>query len=93
MPLLFLAIGSVFLIAGVRGTQSDLFTLLKGDFTGQNNFLFWIAAIAFIAAVGLIDDLRDLSNAFLVLLIVVIILSNKGFFSNLTAALKSTANA
>jgi hypothetical protein len=90
MPLVFLAIGVLFLVSAVRGTQDSLFSLLSDDFTGKNNFLLWIVAIAFIGALGMVEDLRKLSNAFLLLVVVVILLSNKGFFTNLTAGFAAT---
>jgi hypothetical protein len=90
MPLIFLAVGVLFLVSAVRGTQGSLLALLKDDFTGQNNFLIWIAAVAMIGLIGLVDDFRAVSNAFLGLIVLVILISNKGFFSQLTAGLATT---
>jgi UDP-N-acetylmuramyl pentapeptide phosphotransferase/UDP-N-acetylglucosamine-1-phosphate transferase len=89
MAFVFIIVGTVFLIAGVRGTQTQLWTLLQKDFSpqeqqqGQHSFLAWFAAIMIIGAIGYIDDLKELSRAFLVLIIIVLFLSNNGFFAQI----------
>lgn len=96
MPLIFLFIGALFLIAAVRDTLEDkdgekgLITLLAGDFSGPNSFIPWIAAIFTTGAIGYIPGLKPLSNALLVLLAIVILLSHKGFFAQLQAQLDAT---
>lgn len=89
MPLAFIAIGAVFLIAAVRGTISDksnqpgLVTLLKGDFVGNstsggftNTFLVWIVALYIVGALGYIPGFRPLANALLILVLLVMFLVN-----------------
>jgi len=78
------------MVAAVRGKQDDLFTLLKSDFTGDNNFIYWILAIAMLVAIGTIDKLKPITNAFLVLIILVIILANgrKDLFNNISQQIK-----
>lgn len=95
MPFALLIIGIVLLVAGVRGTQSTLFGLLQGDFTGQNNFFYWFAAIVIIGMIGYIPKLKPISTAFLVLVVMVLFLSKGnpqgsggGLFTQLTSALK-----
>lgn len=90
MPFAFIIIGLVLLVSGVRNTQDDLFTLVKGDFTGQNNFIFWTISILIIGAVGYIPRLKPVANSFLVLVIVVLFLSNKGFFANFNQQIGAT---
>lgn len=88
MPYAFIIAGIVLLTAGVRGTSADLMKLLKGDLTGENNFVYWILAILLIGALGYVQDLRVLSRSFLVLVILVLLLqegkgANGGFFSKI----------
>lgn len=80
MPVLFLFVGALFLTAAVRGEDQThkLMTLLKGDFTGKNNFLVWCLALGAVAGVGYIKPLRPLSNILLVLVFIAIILRNSG---------------
>lgn len=97
MAFALLTIGLVLLVSAVRNTQGDFFTLVKGDFTGPNNFVYWIAAIGVIGAVGYIPKLKPLSTAFLVLVVLVLVITRGnpngvggGLFEKLTAGLKTT---
>lgn len=82
MTFAFLIVGILLLVSAVRNTQSQLFTLVKGDLTGSDNFLYWIVAILVIGALGYVKELKGFSTAFLVLIAVGIVLSNKGFFAS-----------
>lgn len=106
MPLAFIAIGAVFLIAAITGRVSDqngnpgLITLLKGDLTGTNNFFIWIVAIGAIGALGYIPGFKGLSVALLTLVLLVIFITNNkstaggnGLFAQFQAALASTQKA
>lgn len=90
MPFALALIGVIFVTSGVRGTSQDLAALVKGDFTGENNFVYWFIAVIVIGALGYIEDLRDLSRAFLTLIIIVLLLSENqksgdgGFFAKFT---------
>ncbi len=92
MPFVFLALGLMLIITGARNTQDDLFTLVKSDFAGttggiSGSFLPWILAIMAIGALGFIKPIRPVSDAFLLLVIIVLFLSNKGVFNQLKAQL------
>lgn len=80
MPFAFIFVGIVFLASGILGTTSQLTTLLKGDLTGQHSYIYWALSIMVIGSLGYIDDLKPLSRSFLVLILIVLILSNGGFF-------------
>jgi hypothetical protein len=97
MAFALVAMGIVLLVAAIRNTQSTLFTLLKGDFTGSNNFLFWVVSIIIIGAVGYIPKLKPFSVAFLTLVIIALVLTKGnpnqaggGFFQKFMAAIGST---
>jgi len=88
MPFTFIIVGLFLIVASARGRAGDLFVLLKGDFTSGEkgaSFLPWIFSILAVGAIGYIPKLRSFSRAFLALLIVVLFLSNKGFFAKLQA--------
>ena len=93
MPLALFLFGVLFLVAAVRGKQADLYAVLKDDFTGPNNFFYWAGSLWVIAAVGYIKELRTLSNAFLGLVILVLMLSHRGFFQQFMSQLGSTQAA
>lgn len=96
MPFVFIIIGIVFLVSGVRGQSSTLITLVEGDLTGTNNFAYWILSILLIGALGYVEDLRSLSRGFMVLVIVVLVLHESntsgtggGFFTEFESAFTS----
>ena len=99
MPFGLLIIGVILLVAGVRNTQNDLFTLVKGDFTGDGNFIFWFFSILLIGLVGYVPKLKPISTGFLALVIIVLVFSkgnpnnpNGGLFGQLTQGLNSTTS-
>lgn len=92
MPIILLIAGITLIISAVRDSQDDYFTLLKGDFTGENNFIYWFAAIFLIGALGYFKSLKSFSNAMLVLVILVVFLApkNQGFFKQFVDAISQT---
>lgn len=106
MPFALLIIGIWLLIAGVRDTagpvtkQNTLFYLVRGDFTGPDNFVYWFIAILLIGSIGYISKLKPLSTAFLWLVIVVLFLKKGsssgvggGFFNQFIAGIGITQQA
>lgn len=90
MPFFLILIGFGLVVIGYRGTQSQFLTLLKNDFSGPNNFFLFALGIFVVGLVGYVPKLKGLSNAFMGLIIVVILLANKGFFNQFTAQVQST---
>jgi hypothetical protein len=91
MPLIMILIGLLLIISAAHGETKTLFSLIHGDFTGQGNFVYWIASIVAVGAVGYIKPLRPLSIGFLVLILITLFLKNgNGFFAQLTSAINST---
>lgn len=91
MPIFFLIVGIMLVVVGINDKISDLTTLLKADFTSDGStpsFQVWALAIVMAGAVGYSKDLRPVSNAFLVLIIIVLLLSHKGFVAQFTKALE-----
>lgn len=90
MPFALGFAGLIIMIAAIRGKHDDLFKLIKDDFTGSNNFFVWVLAVVFLVMLGNIERLRPLTNAFLVLMILVIVVANgkKGLFDNFISQLK-----
>lgn len=93
MPYALILFGAILLVAGVRNTYGQLWTLVKGDFTGENSFLPWIAAVAVVGGLGYIPRLRPLSIAFMTLLLLVLVISNNGVFNQLQQFIKSGGSA
>lgn len=100
MSFALLIVGIVFLVASIKNTQSSLFTLIQGDFTGSQNFIFWLVAILLIGALGYVKKLQPISTAFLFLVVLVLILTRGnpsavggGFFTRFTSAIQATQQA
>jgi len=90
MPFVLIALGLLFLVVAVQGTQGSLFTLLKSEFVGTNSFIPWVAAFVILGLAGYIKPIRPLAHAFLALLFLVLVLVNgKGFFAQFNNALKN----
>jgi len=81
------------IVTGSRGTYRQFGTLVAGEFTGDRNFLYFAAGIGAVGAIGYINALRTFSRLFLTLILIGIVVSNKGFFANLQAAIKAGPKA
>jgi hypothetical protein len=88
MPFIFLLIGAALVASGVRNTQGRLGQLIAADFTGPNNFWFWIAAIGVVGSIGYVPGARGMSRAFLLLILIVMVLSDQGFFAKAVATIE-----
>jgi hypothetical protein len=91
MPIFFLIVGVLLIIVAVNNKLPELTELIKEDFQPSGNqpaFHVWIAAIFIIGALGYIREFKPVANAFLVLIVVSMLLSNSGFFSQFTRAIE-----
>ena len=88
MAFVFTTVGMLMIVTGVKGTYAQFGSQVASDFTGSQPFTYWVVAIIGVGAVGYIDALRTVSRLFLALILVSMVLANKGFFTQLTSALK-----
>lgn len=93
MPFALTLIGLLLVITGFQNTHKELGSQIASDFTGNNNFIYWIAALGVVGALGYVKALEPFSRAFLVLILLSIFLSNKGFFSQFNNALTKASNS
>lgn len=93
MPFALLLIGALFIVIAYQGTQAQFFALLSKDFglSGgfRQSFWAWIVSIGVIGAVGYVPKFKEISDSFLVLVLLVLFISNKGFFNQFNAAFRS----
>jgi hypothetical protein len=89
MPFALVFVGLILIVTGSRNTYQQFGAKLVGDFTGPNNFLYWIAAIGAVGALGYVDSLKTFSRVFMSLILVSMILANGGVFAKLQAAIAS----
>lgn len=82
-------VGLVLIVTGANNTYGALGAQLKSDFTGSKSFVAWIVALGAVGALGYISDFRRFSHYFMALILISLVLSNKGFFANFTNAINS----
>ena len=58
MPFALLFIGILLVVVGVRNMAAPFIALLGGDFSGPDNFLYWVVALVIIGAVGYIPKAK-----------------------------------
>jgi len=93
MAFVLVITGLLMIVTGTRETYAQFSSQLASDFTGDHNFTYWLAAIGSVGALGYIDALRTVSRLFLALILIAMVLANKGFFNQLSAALKAGPTA
>ena len=89
MACAFLIIGLIVLVAAIRGKQTDLWNLVRSDFTGSNNFFYWVLAVILLVALGTFKPIRPITDAFLGLIILVILIGNKDLVGSFTQQVKA----
>jgi hypothetical protein len=89
MPLIFLILGILFLVLARNNTQGDFETLLKSEFSGSQSFIVWVSALVILGLVGFWKPARPITDAAIGLIILVLILSNKGLFAQFNNALRN----
>lgn len=89
MPILFFFVAILLIVSAINDKTEILSDLVVSDFKGSDKiapFQIWILALFLIGALGYVKQIKPLANAFLVLVILIMILSNKGFFGKLTSS-------
>jgi hypothetical protein len=83
MPFILIVVGLIAFVIGVRGTHKEASQLLRDSFSGERNFITWIFAIGTLGVVGYVPVLRPVTRGFIALILIVMLLSNDGFFGQL----------
>ena len=89
MPYALIIIALLLLSAAYNGTTQQLQALVVKDFTGTNNFIYWLGALSIVGAIGFYSPLEKISRGFLLLIIVVMVVENGGVFQQLTSAIQN----
>lgn len=88
MPFALSIIGILLIVVGFQNTYKEFGKQLASDFTGDNNFIYWIASLGVIGALGYIESLKKFSRIFMALIIIVMVLVNRGLFDKLMQAIR-----
>lgn len=91
MPFALLFIGMILIITGFQNTYSAFGQQVQKDFTGSGSFIYWLAAIGIVGALGYIKDLQGFSRVFMLLIVVALFLEpgNNSLFANLKSGLSA----
>lgn len=81
MAFVLLIFGAAFVMAGFHDNASKLFQQIGNEFTGTPSFGKWVIAILIIGGIGYIKPVKQIADAFLILVLIVLFLSNRGFFA------------
>lgn len=92
MAFALLIIGITLIVSAVQNTHEDLLTLVVGDFSGPNNFLYWALAIFVVGSIGYAKSLKPISTGLLIIVVLALFLSKDrgGFFKMFTEAIGTT---
>jgi hypothetical protein len=88
VPYILIAVGIILFVTAIKGTTGKLGEYLGEDIFGARGYIYWIVAIFVVGAIGYIKPLQKLSDSFILLLVLVLLLGNKGFFAQFNAAIK-----
>jgi len=88
MPFIFLIVGLMLLVIGVRGQSNAAISLLQNEFTGANSFIQWFLAIMILGLVGYYKPIKPLVDGLIGLVILAMIL-NEQTQNNIFGALES----
>lgn len=92
MAFVLILFGAILFVTAYQGTTGTLGSMLMQDLLGTQGkagFVYWIVAIGVVGAIGYIKSLKGLSDAFIGLLLLVLFISNKGFFAKFNQAIAS----
>lgn len=76
MPFFFVFVGVLLIVTGVKDTYVALGNQIVKDFTGPSNFFVWVLALGAVGSLGYVEKLRPFSNAFMVLILLAMVLTN-----------------
>lgn len=93
MPFALVFTGLILIITGFQNTYKQFGAQVAGDFTGPNNFLYWIVAIGLVGSLGYAKGLETFSRAFMILVLFIMVIvsykRNPGIFSDIGNAIAS----
>lgn len=90
MPFALVTIGVLIFVTALNNTWRQFGSQVYKDLFGANGgFVYWVAGITIVGLIGYIPSLKRPSDLFMVLIILAMLLQNKGFFGELQQGLQA----
>ena len=93
MPFVFLLIGAGLLVVVVQGNARAATKLLSSEFSGQKSFVPWVSALVILCALGYIKTVRPITDSFVGLIILVMIIvaetNGQNFFASFNQQIRN----
>lgn len=87
MPFILIAVAIILLVTAFQGTTGQMVRMLDDDIFGPKGYIYWFVAIFVVGAIGYIKAFKTLSDTFIFLIVLVLILSHRGLFAQFNQAL------
>ena len=83
MPFALIIIGVILAISAYRDTLPELFSIVKDVASESEGFGYWVLASVILGFLASIQTIRKPVNAFMIMLMLVLLLRNRGVLSRL----------
>lgn len=92
MAVVLILIALILIVAAMKGQTARVTEILQSDlqagFSSVNQFGAWLVVILILSAVGSYKPLKPVSDGFIVLILIVFLLRNQGFFPKVVEAFR-----
>lgn len=88
MPFALIIIGIILAISAYRNTLSELFSIVKDVSAESKGFAYWVLASIILGFMASIQSIKKPVNAFMILLMLVLLLRKRGALEQIAAQLK-----
>lgn len=90
MPFALITVGVLIFFSALNNTAGSLGKQVYADlFSEDGGFVYWAAGIVVVGLIGYVPSLKKPSDLFMVLIIIAMLLQNKGFFQQLQSGLQA----
>jgi hypothetical protein len=88
MPFALITVGILLFMTALNNTWRAFGSQVYKDlFSESGGFVYWVAGITIVGLIGYVPSLKRPSDLFMVLIIIAMLLQNKGFFQELQQGL------
>lgn len=88
MPFALIIIGIILAISAYRDTLPELFSIIKDITAESTGFGYWVIASVILGFMASIDSIKKPTNAFMILLMLVLLIRKRGALDQIATQLK-----